>query len=908
MFGVLRKKESLLLRMDRLGEVLEVAHAAVQLSGLDPAVLVGGLVYDFVEQVFEQPQADEIINRIADALSQGHECELARGTAVLEGERLIFRPTPERPGSFDLLLVGSGIDRALSHLRESGTQVAFQGQGFVERTRLYIVRTDPNFRITEVYGDVEGLTGISSDQMFFGFNIWAKIMRTREARRLLSHLRSQLHAREVVEEEIQVTNQKTGERKWLLIKALPLFGKDGDHLGWEAIGIDSTDKKEAELSLVAQGRRLEALYEVARRLDLNQDTSKVALQGLLALLEALPAASFGLILLGRSRSQSLELSAASGIAEDDLELFENSVGHSVFLREVRESGQLLYIPDLRARPEIKRQLSGLAVAHSLVVAPMSVEGATQSHGLLVLASRRRDRFSELDLDLIQAVTRQLGLVISQAEYYAAERQQVSSLGALYQLSHELSQVFSTKDIAEYAFPIIQEQLPCRRGWFGVINENATHIIGEGGFGPGLRTRLINIQIELNLRHDFFDEAIRTKQAVIVPAGTSMECSGLNRIIARLQVGTLVIIPLVSLGKVVGVLVLEPEISGPEFLRGRLPLLSSMASEIASVVYARKFESKVADAQKMRMAGLLASGMAHNFNNLLQAILGQAQLLELELANSPRLREPVKTIVSAGTQGARLLRQLINLTDVNDFQIENISLDRFVDESFEFYRSLLPENVKFEIRLPKEPLPAIKANQNQIQQVLSNLVLNARDAVETVPEPEVTIQATIVQLATGEIDPELAPGRYVRIDVEDNGIGMTSDQIARCFEPFYTTKNWDATSGVGVSGSGLGLSISYSIMKRLGGILTVSSRPGDGATFSLYLAVAEGLSERVSSLNDEKQDIAQSFSVKGEKSLGSSIVEKVIDSEPTSEKKFLLSDRGTRTSTPAGVRTSSKPES
>jgi hypothetical protein len=124
--------------------------------------------------------------------------------------------------------------------------------------------------------------------------------------------------------------------------------------------------------------------------------------------------------------------------------------------------------------------------------------------------------------------------------------------------------------------------------------------------------------------------------------------------------------------------------------------------------------------------------------------------------------------------------------------------------------------------------------NQIQQVITNLLANAKDAVGQKEGGVVQIGVSTVRLRSGEIDPELSPGNYVRIDVKDNGVGMDSEQQARCFEPFYTTKNVDRGTGVGLSGSGLGLSAAYSIVKQHSGALTVSSVLGEGATFSLYI--------------------------------------------------------------------------
>ena len=136
--------------------------------------------------------------------------------------------------------------------------------------------------------------------------------------------------------------------------------------------------------------------------------------------------------------------------------------------------------------------------------------------------------------------------------------------------------------------------------------------------------------------------------------------------------------------------------------------------------------------------------------------------------------------------------------------------------------------------PCADCPDVVLDSNQIQQVITNLLMNAKDAIEGKSDGMVAISVSRVRLRSSEVDPELAPGVYVRVDVKDNGHGMNAEQQVRCFEPFYTTKNVDPGTGVGLSGSGLGLSAAYSIVKQHNGLITVSSEVGEGSTFSIYL--------------------------------------------------------------------------
>ena len=470
----------------------------------------------------------------------------------------------------------------------------------------------------------------------------------------------------------------------------------------------------------------------------------------------------------------------------------------------------------------------------------------------MLYSRRRGKYSLADFDLVAAAASQIGLASRQARNYAHEKRQASALAALYQLTHEVSKHLTPRDVAHHAFPIMQRELACKRMWMGVLNEQGTHIVGQGGFGPGIRGPILNIQIELDLRHDFFDEALRSRQPVIVHQGTPMECSGLNRIIQKLTPGTFVVVPLVSVGRVVGVIVAEPLIPSQFLAQSKIALLQSMANEIATVILARRFEARMAETNKMKMAGLLASGVAHNFNNLLQAIMGQASLLEMQVTKDSPIYASSRMIVTATERGATLIKQLLAFSAQGSNEPKKLSMNELLEESKDIYRSVVGPEIAFELKLATE-LPLIRGDYSQIQQAITNLLINAKEAMHGKIGGIVKISTAMVRLHSGEVDPDLAPGVYVRVDIEDTGIGMDQERQSRCFEPFYTTKAPDAGTGLGFGGIGLGLSTAYAILKNHDGIITVSSELGEGSTFSLFIP-ARSVSESVSESDSEEEKI------------------------------------------------------
>jgi signal transduction histidine kinase len=523
--------------------------------------------------------------------------------------------------------------------------------------------------------------------------------------------------------------------------------------------------------------------------------------------------------------------AAEGLSREYVDDLAHALEGQTLIRTAIDTKEGLILDNIQTDPRAVVDLARREGLRSTILMPLVVEGIVL--GAIALFCRRAGQYTKADYDVVGAVSNQIALAARQAEYYAAERRQAASLAALYRLSHELSKHLSAKDVAEHAFPIIQEELASRRMWLGVINEQATHLVGQAGFGPGVRQSLVSLQVELTNDDDFLNRAIRTRQPVVVEPDQIEQCVKLKRVLTRLKLGTFVVVPLQALSQMVGALVIEPSVSSAFFAQKKLPLLTSMAGEIATVLLARRFEARMSEAEKMRMAGLLASGVAHNFNNMLQAVMGQASLIEMQSAPDSPQRSSAGMILDAATRGAGLVKQLLTFTVQSGHKRERLSLSKLLNESRDLYRSILGAKVQLDIDQGTGDLPDVLADYSQVQHVISNLLVNAREALAEVATGRVQIAIARVALESGEVDPTLPPGDYLRLNVEDNGPGMDAERRARCFEPFYTTKNFDSGTGLGYAGTGLGLSSAYSIMKQHDGSITVQSAPGRGSSFSLF---------------------------------------------------------------------------
>jgi len=251
---------------------------------------------------------------------------------------------------------------------------------------------------------------------------------------------------------------------------------------------------------------------------------------------------------------------------------------------------------------------------------------------------------------------------------------------------------------------------------------------------------------------------------------------------------------------------------------------------------RRSESQLRQALKMEAVGKLAGGIAHDFNNLLTAITGQSEMCLRRLTPEDPIYGRIDEIKKAGDRAAVLTRQLLAFSRKQILQPEVIDLNHVVFEVSKMLQRLIGEDIDLLLGLGAD-IGSVKADPNQLEQVLMNLTVNARDAMPT--GGKLTIETSNVQLNEAFAGRHLSvpPGDYVMLAVSDTGCGIDAATQARIFEPFFTTKE------VG-KGTGLGLATVYGIVKQSGGSLWVYSEVGQGTTFKIYLPCVEGPVEKV----------------------------------------------------------------
>jgi PAS domain S-box-containing protein len=242
---------------------------------------------------------------------------------------------------------------------------------------------------------------------------------------------------------------------------------------------------------------------------------------------------------------------------------------------------------------------------------------------------------------------------------------------------------------------------------------------------------------------------------------------------------------------------------------------------------KKLEQQLRQAQKMEAVGTLAGGIAHDFNNLLTIITGYSQVI-LERASDEQLRREMQQIEVASNKAIALIRQLLAFSRRQLLQPQVVNLETVVTGVEKMLRRLIGENIELIVRTTGA-VGTVKADPGQLEQVLINLAVNARDAMEVRNGGRLTFELQNIDLDQQFADDNVGatPGRYVMLAVSDTGSGMSKDVQARIFEPFFTTK---ASTG----GSGLGLATVYGIVQQSGGYITVNSVEGRGTTFRIFL--------------------------------------------------------------------------
>ena len=256
----------------------------------------------------------------------------------------------------------------------------------------------------------------------------------------------------------------------------------------------------------------------------------------------------------------------------------------------------------------------------------------------------------------------------------------------------------------------------------------------------------------------------------------------------------------------------------------------MVGAMADLTAMKQLQQQLEVSQRLEAVGQLAGGVAHDFNNLLTAIYGSLDLLERKLPPTSPVREDLAAIRQAAERAAALTRQLLTFARRHVMEPQPLDLNAHIQTTVAMLQRLIPENIRLEF-IPGRQLGTVYADPGQLDQVLINLVVNARDAMPNGGVITIETENVLVNSEFVAKHPWAKEGRYVMMSVSDTGVGMDEATRNRVFEPFFTTKEPG-------KGTGLGLATVYGIVKQHDGMIHVYSEPGKGTTFKVYLPIVE----------------------------------------------------------------------
>jgi len=285
-----------------------------------------------------------------------------------------------------------------------------------------------------------------------------------------------------------------------------------------------------------------------------------------------------------------------------------------------------------------------------------------------------------------------------------------------------------------------------------------------------------------------------------------------------------------------------------------PIFNELTGEISHYVALQQdmsayeiLENKFRQAQKMEALGTLVGGIAHDFNNMLAGMTGNLYLAKRKSEN-PDVLNKLSVVESLSFRASEMIQQLLVFARKGRVELKTFALSSFVKEVVKMFEVIVPANISFKTELCKEHL-VISGDETQLQQVLMNLVNNARDALTGSHDPAIVLKLEKVKVgeAFQRKYPEIKATQFARITVQDNGCGISANDLEHVFEPFFTTKETG-------EGTGLGLAMSYGAIHNHGGMIEISSAPDHGATFEIYLPLVHDLN--VISADQEIDDVFQ----------------------------------------------------
>jgi len=565
-------------------------------------------------------------------------------------------------------------------------------------------------------------------------------------------------------------------------------------------------------------------HEIASRLEL-----KVILQKIMESAIGLLKAEAGTIALWDNRKQNYAIAIVYGLPEVlfGREFLPSSGG--VIGEVLRKKGPV-FIDDYEHHPNRLQELDSLhfkeVTGAPLIVREMVI-GA-----MVVGTSDPKKHFQQNEIELLFNFAHQAAIAIGNAQLYEDSLSKIKQLMTLYEIGRTLSSTLELDELLKKALELLREQWSYALCGIFFLDRGKNELYIKQVIGRDLE-EVKNLRLRVGI-DGILGWVAKTGEPFYVP-----DVSKDPRCIPLLpNVRSKAVFPLRVRDEVIGVLDIESEeIKG--FGEEDLRALSSFASQVSIFIEnaqlfsdlkktlkeLRQVQDQAIQAEKLRAMGEMASGVAHDFNNILAVILGNIQLLlhQQENIRPEEIRERLRVIEQASKDGAETIRRIQEFTGVKrEKEFVSLSLNELIKEvavitAPRWKDQAQRKDIQIEWISKLGDIPLILGNPSELREVLTNIVFNAVDAMPIGGKLTITTQPQSED--------------WVEVKISDSGIGMTEEIRKRIFDPFFTTK--------GVTSSGLGMSVSYGIIKRHGGEILVESELGKGTTFILHLPTGYG---------------------------------------------------------------------
>ncbi|MBN8704872.1 MAG: GAF domain-containing protein [Bacteroidetes bacterium] len=489
----------------------------------------------------------------------------------------------------------------------------------------------------------------------------------------------------------------------------------------------------------------------------------------------------GALFLLNAETGNLEIGAFRGIAAETVQFLKFPVGDSI-AGYVAQTGRGMLIHDVQHHPNF-RNIPQLEKFTSMISIPLKIKGKVV--GVMGVDRLKGEKyFSDKDFKIAQDFAEQAALALENARLFEQINQSERKYRTLFEETEDAVFVSSLD------------------GRFLDMNP-----AGIKMFGYETREEILNISIARDL---YFSQEEREALVDLF----NREGSVKNYEITLKKKDGLPITVLQSTRLV------KDSAGNPVFLRG---IMKDMTEQ-------RKLQLQLFQSQKMDSIGQLAGGMAHDFNNILGGILGYSSFLKSQISIEDEKFRYIDAIEKSAGKAAELISKLLAFARGSKSEPVPVSLNKLVNETLAILERTFDKSIEISTTLDTE-LPLISGDPIQLQQVILNLSVNARDAITGKGKIEITTRqfkcTSPKKLNSGEI----TPGKYIILSVSDSGMGMEPEIIERIFEPFFSTKE------IG-KGTGLGLAMVYGVVKGHEGALSVTSVPGEGSRFDIYIPVSE----------------------------------------------------------------------